>query len=46
MIGDQIDEKYDQQLNQAFDAIIYEVVKNNITWKSFSRISKELMVQG
>ena len=46
MIGDQIDKKYDQQLNQALDVIIYEVVKNNVTWKSFSHVSKKLMVQG
>jgi len=46
MIGDQIDKKYDQQLNQALNAIIYEVVKNNVSWKSFSRVSKKLIVQG
>jgi len=46
MIGDQMDKKYDQQLNQALNAIIYKVMKNNVLWKSFSRVSKKLMVQG
>ena len=46
MIGDEIDKKYDQQLNQALDTIIYEVMKKNVSWKSFSRVSQKLMVQG
>ena len=46
MIGDQIDKKYDQQLNQALDDIIYEVMTNNVSWKSFRCMSQKLMVQG
>ena len=46
MIGDQIDQKYDQQLNQAIDAIIFEVMKENISWQSFRSVSQKLMLQG
>ena len=46
MIGDQIDQKYDQQLNQALDAIIFEVMKENISWQSFRNVSQKLMLQG
>ena len=46
MIGDQIDQKYDQQLNQALDTIIYEVMKENVSWQSFSKVSQKLMLQG
>ena len=46
MIGDQIDQKYDQQLNQALDAIIYEVMKENVSWQSFRKVSQKLMLQG
>ena len=46
MIGDQIDRKYDQQLKQALDAIIYEVMKENVSWQSFHKVSQKLMLQG
>ena len=45
LIGDAIDAKYDTQLNQALDALFTEVLKNTITWDSFSRAAKKLMLQ-
>ena len=45
LIGDAIDDKYDTQLNQALDALFTEVLKNTITWDSFSRAAKKLMLQ-
>ena len=45
LIGDAIDAKYDTQLNQALDALFTEVLKNTITWDSFSQAAKKLMLQ-
>ena len=45
LIGDAIDAKYDTQLNQALDTLFTEVLKNTITWDSFSRAAKKLMLQ-
>lgn len=43
VIGDKLEEKYAQELNQAIDDVFYEVVKENLTWKTFSSASSELI---
>lgn len=46
LIGDRIDQKYDQQLNQAFEDVFSEVWKSSISWDSFSVAARRLLWQG
>ncbi len=46
LIGDRIDQKYDQQLTQAFEEVFTEVWKSSISWESFSFASRRLLLQG
>ena len=46
VIGDGIDVKYDKKLNGALDDIFMEAVKNNVSWETFSSISKRLLLEG
>ena len=46
MIGDQIDRKYDVQINQALDAVLMDIVKSTVSWQNFSAVSKRLLLEG
>ena len=46
VIGDKIEKRYSKELNQAMDEIFYEVIKKNLSWTTFSSISRKLLVGG
>lgn len=46
VIGDHIEERYADKLNQAWDEVFFELVKENLSWKTFSKISRKLLLQG
>ena len=46
LISHQIDRKYGNQLNQALDDIIYDVVAKQVTWENFSAVCKSLLFKG
>ena len=46
VIGDRIEEKYADKLDQAVEEVFYELVKENLTWNSFSSVAKRLLWEG
>jgi hypothetical protein len=47
IIGDLIEEKYADKLNQAMDEVFMELVKKQfVSWHTFRHVSKRLLVEG
>lgn len=46
VIGDRIEKRYSKELNQAMDDVFYELLKQNLSWSTFSSVSRRLLVGG
>ena len=45
VIGDQIEIQYRDKLDMAVEEVFYEVVKESLTWKTFSSVATKLQLQ-
>ena len=46
VLGDSVDERYRDKLNQAMDQVFYDVVKEELSWNTFEKVSTWLFLQG
>lgn len=46
VIGDEIEKRYSEELNQAMDEVFFEVVKHSLSWHTFKSVSRKLLVYG